>query len=55
MNLGFESPWKKNDGISAGLEANEKLDFVKNEILCRGFHAMILNFMSQKLWSKLGL
>ena len=47
MNLGFESPWKNNDGISAELEANEKLDFVKNEILCRGFHAK-RNFMSRK-------
>ena len=42
MNLGFESPWQENDGIHAELEANKKLDFVKNEILCRGFHHTFL-------------
>ena len=40
MNLGFESPWQKNNGVPAQLEANEKLDFVKNEILC---HSAIIS------------
>ena len=40
MNLGFESPWQQNDGVPAQLEVNEKLDFVKNEILC---HSAIIS------------
>ena len=38
MNLGFESPWLQNS--ESGLEANKKLDFVKNEIMC---HSAIIS------------
>ena len=38
MNLGFDSPWEKNS--QSGLEANQKLDFVKNEIMC---HSAIIS------------
>lgn len=40
MNLGFESPWQENIDDQNGLEANQKLDFVKNEIMC---HSAIIS------------
>ena len=33
MNLGFESPWQENIDDQNGLEANQKLDFVKKDFL----------------------